>query len=46
MVCAGLVVGWLLLFTRTLAAAERTDSATAVPESRWRGEPPVSPGAR
>ena len=29
MVCAGLVVGWLLLFTRTLAAADRTDSAAA-----------------
>jgi len=29
MVCAGLVVGWLLLFTRTLAAAERADSAAA-----------------
>jgi len=29
MVCAGLVVGWLLLFTRTLAAAERADSAVA-----------------
>ena len=27
MVCAGLVVGWLLLFTRTLAAAERADAA-------------------
>jgi len=27
MVCAGLVVGWLLLFTRTLAAAERAESA-------------------
>ena len=27
MVCAGLVVGWLLLFTRTLAAAERADTA-------------------
>lgn len=29
MVCAGLVVGWLLLFTRTLATAERADSAAA-----------------
>ena len=29
MVCAGLVVGWLLLFTRTLAAVERADSAAA-----------------
>ncbi|MFH8252585.1 hypothetical protein ACH3VR_19620 [Microbacterium sp. B2969] len=29
MVCAGLVVGYLLLFTRTLAAAERADSAIA-----------------
>jgi len=29
MVCAGLVVGWLLLFTRTLAAAERVDTAVA-----------------
>ena len=29
MVCAGLVVGWLLLFTRTLAAAERADAAAA-----------------
>lgn len=29
MVCAGLVVGWLLLFTRTLAAAERAGSAAA-----------------
>lgn len=29
MVCAALVVGWLLLFTRTLAAAERADSAAA-----------------
>jgi len=29
MVCAGLVVGWLLLFTRTLAAAERADSTAA-----------------
>jgi hypothetical protein len=29
MVCAGLVVGWLLLFTRTLAVAERADSVVA-----------------
>ena len=29
MVCAGLVVGWLLLFTRSLAAAERAASAAA-----------------
>jgi MFS family permease len=29
MVCAGLVVGWLLLFTRTLAAGERAASAAA-----------------
>ena len=29
MICAGLVVGWLLLFTRTLAAAERAESAAA-----------------
>ncbi|KQP73892.1 hypothetical protein ASF40_00495 [Microbacterium sp. Leaf288] len=29
MVCAGLVVGWLLLFTRSLATAERADSAAA-----------------
>lgn len=29
MICAGLVVGWLLLFTRTLAAAERAHSASA-----------------
>ncbi|WP_156378836.1 hypothetical protein [Microbacterium sp. Root61] len=29
MVCAGLVVGWLLLFTRTLAATERADAAAA-----------------
>ena len=29
MVCAGLVVGWLLLFTRTLATAERADPAAA-----------------
>ena len=33
MVCAGLVVGWLLLFTRTLAAAERADSAAAGAQS-------------
>jgi hypothetical protein len=31
MVCAGLVVAWLLLFTRTLTAAERADSAAAAP---------------
>ena len=31
MVCAGLVVGWLLLFTRTLAAAERRGTAVAGP---------------
>lgn len=29
MVCAGLVVGWLLLFTRTLAAVERAGAAGA-----------------
>jgi hypothetical protein len=29
MICAGLAVGWLLLFTRTLAAADRADSAMA-----------------
>ncbi len=29
MVCAAIVVGWLLLFTRTLAAAERAGSAAA-----------------
>lgn len=28
-ICAGLVVGWLLLFTRTLAVAERSGSAAA-----------------
>jgi len=33
MVCAGLVVGWLLLFTRTLAAAERADTAAADADS-------------
>ncbi len=34
MVCAGVVVGWLLLFTRILAAAERSASAPPTPDAR------------
>ncbi len=34
MVCAGLVVGWLLLFTRSLAVAGRADSVAAGSRSR------------
>ena len=50
MVCAGLVVGWLLLFTRTLAAAERADSRSGrrgcrflEPRARLRRDVPLLP---
>ena len=39
MVCAGLVVGWLLLFTRTLAAAERAGSTVVSPGDDEEREP-------
>lgn len=47
MVCAGLVVGWLLLFTRTLTTAERAAGAAAAPADaggRRPAPPDVTPG--